>query len=406
MAEVSDEERKLWEAALRSLTATRRVIWDFADKPEFSLNNDSLEHGARLWGNLLGLAEANAFLEQNNREVTTLEDGSEAIVADARDYEVAYRLFEATSKRSMENISDVHRKILDAVHKLQAGHTLGGWSMNKIAREAHVSSATVHRHKTFLTKSLGYLAEDEDGGLRLALGVDPSWWEKGEAMRGFPTPEEVQSWEGDTPPPESEILRNSETESQNPDTYAEKPVSQERNGSETSETAGSVVYAGKGGPGYDIYIGDREKRGGHDLPQSPWYNPFKIDKPGKKRDGTRKEVCIKYINYLNGPVENYKGRVFDGSHLLDRLMETDGQELDGKVLGCWCAGKDGAPEVLMATEPLPVHCHGQILLQAVRNIKRMAEAESPNGKVEPPAGVNVDSVGVEYETLDDEVEVF
>jgi len=55
-------------------------------------------------------------------------------------------------------------------------------------------------------------------------------------MRGFPRPETVESWEGDPPPPDSETLRNNETAEPNPDTYAEKPVSEERNGSETGET--------------------------------------------------------------------------------------------------------------------------------------------------------------------------
>jgi hypothetical protein len=241
-AEVSDEERKLWNAALRSLTDRREVVWFCAERAEFSLDNDALEHGARLWGNLLGLGAANAFLEQENRTTETLEDGTEVIVASAADYRTAYELLEATSKRSMENISEHHRKILNAVHELQEGHSVGGWSMNKIARKAGISTATVHRHKTFLTKSLGYLAEDrDDGGLRLALGVDPSWWEEGEAMKGFPRPEVVESWERGTPPENGEKQRNSETVSPIPDTYAEKPVSEERNSSETSETVSSNV---------------------------------------------------------------------------------------------------------------------------------------------------------------------
>jgi hypothetical protein len=76
------------------------------------------------------------------------------------------------------------------------------------------------------------------------------------------------------------------------------------------------------------------------------------------KDGTPEEVIGKYERHLFGPVENYRGEVFDGRRLWGRLPE-----IDGKVLGCWCAGKDGAPERLTADDPL--HCHGRILLRAL-----------------------------------------
>jgi len=124
-----------------------------------------------------------------------------------------------------------------------------------------------------------------------------------------------------------------------------------------SRKTGAVVYAGKGGPGYDVYIGDRVNRGGHNLPQSPWYNPFKVDSNGKYRDGTIDQVLDKYEQYLHGgAVENYKGEVFDGRGMAERLPE-----LRDKVLGCWCAGKRGASGRLTADEPH--YCHGQILLR-------------------------------------------
>jgi hypothetical protein len=235
-AEDSEEERKLWQAALRSLTGRREVVWFCADHPEFRLDNDGLEHGARLWGNLLGLGAANAFLEQENRTIETLEDGTELIVADDRDYRIAYELLAATSKRSMENISPTHRKILNAVHELQESHAYGGHSMRKIAEKAGVSASTVHRNEAFLTKSLRYLEKDwQDGGLRLALGVDPSWWEEGEPMKGFPKPAAVESWEG-AHAARGGTPRNSGTLPPNADMYAEKLVPAGRNGRGTRGT--------------------------------------------------------------------------------------------------------------------------------------------------------------------------
>jgi hypothetical protein len=70
---------------------------------------------------------------------------------------------------------------------------------------------------------------------------------------------------------------------------------------------------------YDVYIGRPSK----------WGNPFSIGK-----DGTREEVIQKYERYLE-----------NRSDLVDAL-----DELQGKILGCWCA-------------PLP--CHGDVLAEWV-----------------------------------------
>jgi len=71
---------------------------------------------------------------------------------------------------------------------------------------------------------------------------------------------------------------------------------------------------------YDVYIG----RGG------PWGNPFEIG-----QDGTREEVCAKYLKYL---LQN------------ERLMAML-PSLKGKVLGCYCA---------------PKLCHGDIIIHVMR----------------------------------------
>ena len=68
---------------------------------------------------------------------------------------------------------------------------------------------------------------------------------------------------------------------------------------------------------YDIYIGRPSK----------WGNPFTIGK-----DGTREEVILKYIDWLEQQPQ-----------LLAQISE-----LKGKTLGCWC-------------HPKP--CHGDILAE-------------------------------------------
>ena len=68
---------------------------------------------------------------------------------------------------------------------------------------------------------------------------------------------------------------------------------------------------------YDIYIGRPSK----------WGNPFTIGK-----DGSREEVILKYINWLEQQPD-----------LLSEISE-----LKGKVLGCWCH---------------PKACHGDILAE-------------------------------------------
>lgn len=103
--------------------------------------------------------------------------------------------------------------------------------------------------------------------------------------------------------------------------------------------AGKVVHCKK--QSYDVYIGR-----GHG---SVWGNPFRIGE-----DGNRDEV-----------IEAYKGWIVhgDGRPLLKRLGE-----LEGKVLGCWCAGHGG----LTANDELL--CHGQILLKLLEHRREKIDA--------------------------------
>jgi len=197
-----------WRAALHSLAEVRKVVIGFAAHPEFKLSNEEISHGARLWQNLLGLVCAHAWLEQRNREVRDLSDGSRAVVATAADYEAAFGIFKATSRRSVVNLSDTHRKIVQAVYDLSLTTRFPseGFSGQKIADEAGISKSTVSKNRAYLTMSVGLLYETEDKKLAISEDADPSWWAEGNPMEGFPTPSEVHGWEK-TPHP----LRTPET---------------------------------------------------------------------------------------------------------------------------------------------------------------------------------------------------
>jgi hypothetical protein len=188
-----EQEIRAWRAALMSLTAIRRVVFDL-DREEFCFDSDQVSHGARLWANLLGLMLTHAWLEQRNREIVELSSGERAVVATPDDYRAAYNVFKATCERSVVNLSDTHRKILTAVYELEAQYNLaGGFSQRKIAARADVSVSTVSEHKTYLTKSVKLLRE-ADKGLALVADAEPSWWEKEDLLLGFPRPEQVRAW--------------------------------------------------------------------------------------------------------------------------------------------------------------------------------------------------------------------
>jgi hypothetical protein len=215
-----------WQAALRSLTGIRRVFFNL-EHEGFCFDSDEVSHGARLWGNLLGLMLAHAWLEQRNRELQELPSGERAVLATPEDYEAAYLIFKTTCERSILNLSDTHRKILDAVYELQSETTFSdGYSQRRIAEKAGLHHSTVGEHKTFLTKSAKLLRETEDGGLTLVAEAKPDWWRKGdELLAGFPRPEQVRSWwleRGSHPASESvRHARHPRNDEQNTDTYAE-----------------------------------------------------------------------------------------------------------------------------------------------------------------------------------------
>ena len=188
---------RVWKAAFRKLVGIRRAILPKRD-PRFKFDSDEVSHGSRVWRNFTSFMLTNAFLEQRNRDVATLETGEQAVVVTAEDYRTAYEVFEGACKRSVANISDTHRAILDAVITLQEESDFDdsntGYSYRRIAEQADLSHTTVRKHKTYLTQSLAFLREVEGGGLRLVADVDASFWAKGEILKGFPRPEEVAKW--------------------------------------------------------------------------------------------------------------------------------------------------------------------------------------------------------------------
>jgi hypothetical protein len=218
---------RAWRAALTNLTSVRRVVF-LLEEAAFCFDSDEVSHGARLWTNLLGLMLAHAWLEQRNRGALELDSGERAIVATPEDYETAYAVFKATCERSVVNLSDTHRAILEAVYELSSQSTFDGFSLRKIADAAGIHHSTVAEHKTFLTKSAKLLKEVE-GGLDLVSGAEPSWWRKGDALVGFPRPEQVWRWWEEGVGSASESARHArhrDAGGQDPHTYAENTVGQ------------------------------------------------------------------------------------------------------------------------------------------------------------------------------------
>lgn len=218
-----------WRSALRSLARRRRVVFPL-DVDAFCFDSDTVSHGARLWTNLLGLMLAHAWLEQRSRESMDLKSGERAIVATPEDYEAAYTVFKATCERSVVNLSDTHRAILDAVYDLKQQSSLAdGYSLRKIADQARVHHSTVAEHKTYLTRSVKLLREAE-GGLDLVADAVPSWWHKGDLLVGFPRPEQVWRWweecRSSEAPKTVRQPRQSTTTSSDADTSAENGVGQ------------------------------------------------------------------------------------------------------------------------------------------------------------------------------------
>lgn len=94
------------------------------------------------------------------------------------------------------------------------------------------------------------------------------------------------------------------------------------------------------------YIGRACFRGGWELSQSKWHNPFTLN--SEKKNGLNDEqallsVCAKYYQHVKS------------STLKDQL-----EELRGQVLGCWCDLDYKRPLLDRVNNP---RCHGEVLLR-------------------------------------------
>ena len=198
-----------WQAALGSLTVIRRVVFTL-DHEGFCFDRDDVPHGARLWANLIGMMFSHAWLEQRNREIVELPNGEKAVVATPTDYAAAYGVFKATCERSVVNLSDTHRRILDAVYELHQEYEYrrdsfrdNSWSQREIERRTDVAQSTISAQKSYLVKSVKLLVEDYDGKLGIAKDADPSWWRKDGVLDGLPKPKQVWAWwNGEEDPPD------------------------------------------------------------------------------------------------------------------------------------------------------------------------------------------------------------
>jgi hypothetical protein len=105
-------------------------------------------------------------------------------------------VFAATSRRTVVNLSDTHRKILDALYRLQEENPdADGFPQRRIAEKAGVKQGTVSKNKTFLVTS-AKLVRETDHGLALVEGAELSWWTDADLMNGFPSPKKVRQWWG------------------------------------------------------------------------------------------------------------------------------------------------------------------------------------------------------------------
>ena len=108
------------------------------------------------------------------------------------------------------NLSDTHRKILTAVWVLQQEQerdasflddhkydqaVLKPFAQRKIAEASGVPQSTVSDNKSFLAQSVEFAGGiPRRGPAARRRGQGPSWWARGDALVGFPTPEQVWRW--------------------------------------------------------------------------------------------------------------------------------------------------------------------------------------------------------------------
>eukprot|EP00455_Lapot_gusevi_P040253 TRINITY_DN4546_c0_g1_i2.p1 TRINITY_DN4546_c0_g1~~TRINITY_DN4546_c0_g1_i2.p1 ORF type:complete len:217 (+),score=45.67 TRINITY_DN4546_c0_g1_i2:80-652(+) len=95
--------------------------------------------------------------------------------------------------------------------------------------------------------------------------------------------------------------------------------------------------------GCDVYIGRACFKGGWELHQSKWHNPFPVSKYGSVE-----KVVELFEEYIRNKPE----------------LLADLEELRGKVLGCWCKERESDP------------CHGDVLVKLLREKDEQEQKEA------------------------------
>jgi len=376
---------RAWQTALRSLTGTRRVVFPL-QHAEFCFDSNEVSHGARMWGNFLGLMLAHAWLEQRNRERVKLASGEEAIVATPEDYEAAYTVFKATCERSVVNLSDTHRKILTAVHALkQETGSTEGFSHRKIGDRARLHHSTVGEHRTYLVRSAKLLRETESGTLDLVADAEPSWWNDDDLLEGFPHPEKVWRWwkeEGRSAPESARQARQPDDEARKQLTDTEKsgghstrrPSATVRHAEETCPVADREAAVADETPATESRVGKQHFNGAESV----------VGVAGPCENGkTETSVAAKVATFLHEPPTWYTRQAEEcvGQEAPERLLKPLASAAAYHVLG----------NALRWTEILP---HIEAALREKRRGGTVISEERNPGKFFHP-GCRRPSVGSE-----------
>jgi hypothetical protein len=118
-----------------------------------------------------------------------------------------------------------------------------------------------------------------------------------------------------------------------------------------------------------VYVGNAWRpRGGSGsaLEQAEFGNPYRVDKPGKPRDGDLPTVLENFYRWLMDKIE------------ADAASMARLRAHAGKTLACWCVGKNGCPDVLLPDGPL--WCHAQIILREANRLAAEEAEQKPRAK--------------------------
>lgn len=121
-----------------------------------------------------------------------------------------------------------------------------------------------------------------------------------------------------------------------------------------------------------VYIGRAMPHLNLNLPASPFGNPYRIE---QDTDELREDAIELYANWIHLPAQ---------AHLMPLL-----DELRGQILACWC---------------YPKHCHGEVLIQLLRereeNAAQKLQGAAPGTAVEAGAAASEASAARQAAEMD------